>query len=104
MRASRPQVIGMVVLLVCLACPILEVFDSWDPPIQSGNDTEYSLVIASLCVGAAYLFVRSIFGFPRMGFVGRRTPSVGFVAPFFSTPCFDFRFSDTSPPALPLRI
>ena len=103
MRPFRSQVIGTLVLMVCLVCPILEVFDSWDPPIQAGNDSEYSLVIAALCVGAAYLFVRSIFKFPREGFAGRGTLSFGFLALFISR-CFDFCLSDTSPPALPLRI
>ena len=104
MPASRSQVVGTIILLVCLVCPILEVLDSWDPPIQTGNDSEYSLVIAALCAGAACLFVRSIFAFLQERFVGRGTLSFGFLALFFSTRWFDFCFSDVSPPALPLRI
>jgi hypothetical protein len=50
----------VVVLLTCLICPLLELFDSWDDTIQSGNDTEYALVILALCVGVAYSFARFI--------------------------------------------
>ena len=104
MRASRSRVVVTVVLTLCLVCPILEVFDTWDPPTQSGNDTEYGLVIAALCVGAAYLFVRSILEFLYEGLVAGRTLSFGLLGLFISTRRFDFGFSDTSPPALPLRI
>lgn len=90
--------------MACLLCPILEVFDSWDPPIQSGNDTEYSLMIAALCVGAAYLFVRSILESSHAHSVAGRTLVFGMLVLFLSPHRFGFGFSDTSPPALRLRI
>lgn len=34
-----------------------------DHTIQTGNDTEYALVILAVCVGVAYTFARSVFGF-----------------------------------------
>jgi len=94
----------MLVLTVCLVCPILEVFDSWDPPIQSGNDAEYSLVIAALCMGAAFSFVRSILESSHKRLVAGRTLAFGLLGLFISQGRFDFGFSDTRPPALPLRI
>ena len=93
----------MLVLTVCLVCPILEVFDTWDPPIQSGNDTEYSLVIAALCVGAAF-FVRLTVEFSCEDVIAGRTLAFGPLGLFSSTRRFDFGFSDISPPALHVRI
>jgi len=60
MRSKTSQIMGTIALLSCFVCPILETFDHWDPPIQTGNDTEYTLVILGLCVGAAYLFARPV--------------------------------------------
>ena len=50
----------MVVLLTCFICPLAETFDSWDDTVQSGNDTEYALVILALCVGVSYTFARAV--------------------------------------------
>ncbi len=102
-RASRLTV--TLVLFTCLILPLIEAFDTWDPPIQTGNDTEYALVVLALCVGVAYSFARLTF---------KRTP-LGFVAkgifpclrkPWLSTVCsFTFLLFDAaSPPPLPLRI
>lgn len=61
---SRLLHVGIVfVLVVCLVCPLVELFDHWDHTIQTGNDTEYTLVILALCIGAAYSFTRFIFKF-----------------------------------------
>jgi hypothetical protein len=57
-RASFLMVI--VVLLVCLVCPLAEMFDQWDHTLQTGNDSEYTLVILALCVGASFLLKRLI--------------------------------------------
>jgi hypothetical protein len=58
--AGASRIAAMVVLLTCLICPIVEMFDSWDDTIQTGNETEYTLVILALCVGVAYSFVSVI--------------------------------------------
>lgn len=47
-------------LVVCLVCPLSELFDQWDHTLQTGNDSEYTLVILALCVGAAFLLKRLI--------------------------------------------
>lgn len=52
---SRPaQAAIALVLLTSLACPIFELFDSWDRTLQTGGDTEYAVVLLALCVGVVY--------------------------------------------------
>jgi len=102
-RAFRT--IGTLALLTCLVCPILETFDTWDPPIQTGNDTEYTLVILALCVGVAYSFARFVMKFPLLGLVAKRVFDPGAQESFLSAPCFTLLLADAaSPPPLPLRI
>jgi hypothetical protein len=40
-----------VIVTVCLAAPVVELFDQWDRTAQDGNDTELSAVIVALCAG-----------------------------------------------------
>jgi len=101
-RASRT--IGTFALLTCLICPILETLDRWDPPIQTGNDTEYTLVIVALCVGAAYLFTRLISKSSQLGVVAKRATARCVRKPLISAPCSTLLFYDTGPPPLPLRV
>ncbi len=95
-----------IVLLTCLACPLVEMFDHWDHTLQTGNDTEYALVALALCVGVAYSFARLIFKSAPLGFVAKSVFASYLQKSFFSTPCsFTLLLSDaTSPPPLPLRI
>ena len=104
MRASR--IAAVVVLLTCLVCPILELFDSWDDTIQSGNDTEYALVILALCVGVAYSFARFIFKSALLGVVAKSLFASCAQKFFFSAPSSftSLLFDATSSPPLPLRI
>ena len=104
MRISTSQVIGTLALMICLVCPILELIDTWDPPIQPGNDTEYSLAIAAVCAGAAYLFACAILAFHCQNFVEGRKLPFGSLGVFISARYFDFSCTDTSPPSVPLRI
>ena len=102
-RASRT--LGTLALLTCLICPILETFDTWDPPIQTGNDTEYTLVILALCVGVAYSFARFVMKFPLLGLVAKRVFDSCAQKSFLSAPCFTLLLADAaSPPPLLLRI
>jgi hypothetical protein len=96
--------IGVLALLTCFVCPVLEMVDSWDPPIQTGNDTEYTLVVVALCVGASYLFVRSILESPRVGFVDNSSLVSGVSRLFFFMSYCASPVAETSPPPLPLRI
>jgi hypothetical protein len=45
--------------------------DNWDHTTQTGNDTEYALVVLALCVGMAYSFARFIFKSALLGFVAK---------------------------------
>jgi len=95
----------MVVLLTCLICPLLEMFDSWDDTIRTGNDTEYALVILALSVGVAYSFARFTFKSGLLGFVAKRVFASCTQTSFLSAPCNTLLLFDaTSPPPLPLRI
>jgi hypothetical protein len=59
------MVVG-IVLLICLVCPLVETFDHWDHTLQTGNDTEYALVVLALCVGVAHTFARFVSRFPLL--------------------------------------
>ena len=50
------------------------MFDQWDHTIQTGNDTEYGLVVLALCIGVAYSFAQCIFKSPLI------RSAAGFVA------------------------
>ena len=92
-------------LLTCLVCPMLEMFDQWDHTMQTGNDTEYSLVVLALCIGVAYSFARFVSKHSLHGFL-----AVVFTADiqkfFLSTLCLltSLHFDEISPPPLALRI
>ena len=93
-------------LFICIVCPIVEMFDNWDHTIQTGNDTEYTLVVLALCVGVAYSFARFISKSTLLAFVAKSGFAPCLQKPFFSTPCSFtlLLFDATSPPPLPLRI
>jgi hypothetical protein len=44
------------VLVAWLSWPIVELFDNWDQPVHTGDDTQYSIIVLGLCVGAACVF------------------------------------------------
>jgi hypothetical protein len=96
----------ILVLLTCLICPLVETFDHWDHTLQTGNDTEYALVVLALCVGMAYAFARFILNCTLLGLIGRSVFIPGVQKAVLSIP-FSFtllRFDEISPPILPLRI
>jgi hypothetical protein len=96
----------MVVLLTCLICPLLEMFDSWDDTTQTGNDTEYTLVILALCVGVGYSFARFISKSELFRILAKSVLVSFTKKSLFFAPCSFclLLFDATSPPALPLRI
>jgi len=93
-------------LLVCLVCPLLEMFDNWDHTVPTGNDTEYTLVVVALCVGVAYSLARFVKGFGLVRCIAKSV--IGFsAAALFAFQPFSLAFPPfdaTSPPLLPLRI
>jgi len=96
----------MFILVVCLVCPLVELFDRWDHTIQTGNDTEYTLVILALCIGAAYSFTRFIFKFCVCRCAGEVVSKALAAKLLLSPLCRSFFVSPIplSPPALALRI
>src|SRR6266478_2148287 len=106
MRRTSVHIVVAIVLFTCLMCPLVELFDNWDHTIQTGNDTEYTLVVLALCVGVAYPFARFISKSTLLAFVAKSVFAPRLQKSFFSTPCsFTLLLFDvTSPPPLPLRI
>lgn len=106
MRSRGSRIIATVILVTCLVCPLVEIFDNWDHTMQTGNDTEYALVVLALCIGVAYSFARFILTLPLFrharDFVSKAC-SLKFLpctlqGSFFVSPI------PLSPPALALRI
>ena len=106
MRSRASRIAATLALLTCLVCPLVETFDNWDHSMQTGNDTEYGLVVLALCVGVAYSFARFIFRSASLGFAAKSVLARCFLKSFLSTASsFTFLLFDaTSPPSLPLRI
>jgi hypothetical protein len=106
MRSRARRLIVTLVLVTCFICPLVEMLDHWDHTIQTGNDTEYALVVLALSVGVAYSIARFIFESALLGFVAntlfascaQKSFFIGLSS--FPLPLFDV----TSPPPLPLRI
>src|SRR5215475_5152442 len=53
MGSLRRFTIG-VIMAIAIGAPILETVDRWDRTSQDGNETEFTLVVTALCVGAAF--------------------------------------------------
>jgi hypothetical protein len=106
MSSRSARIAATLALLTCLVCPLVETFDNWDHTIQTGNDTEYALVVLALCVGVAYSFARFIFKSALLGFVAKSVFASCALKSFFSVPCSftALLFDATSPPPFPLRI
>jgi hypothetical protein len=106
MRSRSSRMTVTLALLICLVCPLLETFDSWDNTIQTGNDTEYALVVLALCVGVAYSLARFIFRHSVLKLLARNVFASPVQKPFLSTPrSFTLLlFSAIGPPPLALRI
>lgn len=58
MSSQASRIVATLILLACLVCPVLELFDHWDHTAQTGNDTEYALVVVGVCIGVTYAFAR----------------------------------------------
>lgn len=105
MRWRTLQTVAALALLICCVCPILETFDTWDHTMQTGNDTEYTLVVLALCVGVAYSFARFILKPGVLSLVAKAVGPSNQEFHLSSLAMYVFSPPDaTSPPALPLRI
>ena len=52
MRRSLLQLASVLILVVCLGSCVSEIFDHWDHTMQTGHDTESTLVMLASLVGA----------------------------------------------------
>ena len=50
-----------LVLLTVVVCSVSEMLDDWDHTVQTGVDTESTLVLMALCVGAMIAFAKFVF-------------------------------------------
>ena len=106
MRSRTSRIIATVILLTCLVCPLVDMFDNWDHALQTGNETEYSLLVLALCLGMAYSFARFILTFPLFRSAGDLVSKLCACKPlpfalrvsFFVSPI------PLNPPTLALRI
>ncbi len=101
MRRVGLKVLMALVLAICFACPLLETFDRWDHTLKSGRDTESSLVIVALCVGAS-LLLQVAAGAPAQNASRIRTQAVASL--LRSTVPLPVGHAAESPPPVPLRI
>jgi hypothetical protein len=105
MRSCVSRIAASFSLLLCVICPLLEMFDRWDHTLQTGNDTEYALIVLALCVGAAYWFARLILNPTVLRLVTKGAILSGIDMLFvFARGCSSLLFDATSPPPLSLRI
>jgi hypothetical protein len=103
MRLMLSRLMAVTVLVTCIVCPLVEVFDRWDQTLQNGNDTEYTFVVLVLCLGVLYLFA--------FAFHGRLPSAVGFLYALRrsasrereAVPFSEIRIP-ISPPGVPLRV
>ena len=100
---SGRQLIGALIVTVCVGAPLVEAFDRWDDTLRDGNDTEANLVIAALCVGFALTVVGTVLAWIRslstrssLGEAGSTRTAVARMMPAPPIP--------TSSPPLALRI
>src|SRR5712675_3659165 len=104
MGSKFARTVAMVLLAVCLFCPLVEMFDHWDHTIQTGNDSEYTLVVLALCVGAAYSFARFIVTCPVARCLARPLCSSSAQIFFLSAELsFSSLLNAITPPPLELR-
>ena len=81
------------------------MFDTWDHTIQTGNDTEYALVVLALCVGMAHTLARFILKPVPVGLVAQSVIFSGAHNVLVFARGFTLLFFDVAgPPPLPLRI
>jgi hypothetical protein len=71
MRSLILRLISFLVLLICVVCPLIEMFDRWDHTLQSGSDTEYTFMVVALCIGVLYSFVRTLYRFSLLNSVAK---------------------------------
>jgi hypothetical protein len=59
-KTPRARWFAVVLLILALASPVAEAWDSWDQALPSGNDTEISALVVTLSVGLALVLAASV--------------------------------------------
>ena len=49
-----------LVLAACFICPVMQMFDHWDHELKTGQDTETTVVVLALCIGATIAFAQAV--------------------------------------------
>lgn len=62
-RSKILRAVATFTLLTCLVCPVMQMFDHWDHELRTGQDTEYTFMLATLCAGAVYALAKLIVTF-----------------------------------------
>jgi hypothetical protein len=62
------KILVFAILLTCIVCAISETLDRWDNSFQTGDETESSVLLLALCLGAAFLLVRRFLAIAWHGF------------------------------------
>ena|ERR1043166_5703327 len=54
MRKTLLHSAVLAILIGILGGQITELFDHWDPPLQTGSDVDYAVVIVAACLGVVF--------------------------------------------------
>jgi hypothetical protein len=102
MQLRRRQLVIVLMLIICIGCYVAEICDTWDSSIQSGTDTEFSIVRLVLSVASVFAFVRIALLVLRR--IDRCVDTAADV--FLTCHCFNFvlQSSPEVPALAPLRI
>jgi hypothetical protein len=49
-----------IIVAICVAAPIAEMFDQWDHTYQDGSDTELNVAVIALCIGVGFSVARGL--------------------------------------------
>ena len=75
MRGWLLQLAAALIMVVCVGSCVSEIFDHWDHTLQTGHDTESTLVMLASLAGAVLVMARV---------VAARAPRA---CPLFDMPC-----------------
>jgi len=62
-RSRIVHAVATLTLLASFLCPVLQMFDHWDHELQTGQDTESTLILVTLCAGAVCALAKLIITF-----------------------------------------
>jgi hypothetical protein len=60
MRGWLLRLAAVLIMVVCLGSCVSEIFDQWDHTMQTGHDTESTLVMLASLAGAVLVMARAV--------------------------------------------